>query len=92
MKKSNRLRVIRFFHNQALRRRAHFSVRMLLRIRSSILTSPRKALSEVNMAPRTVNKSAKTGKFVTKAALKKSPATTFRETTKPRAKAKPKKK
>ncbi|HXJ00931.1 MAG TPA: hypothetical protein VNH44_06895 [Micropepsaceae bacterium] len=44
------------------------------------------------MAPRTVNKSAKTGKFVTKAALKKSPATTFRETTKPRAKAKPKKK
>jgi hypothetical protein len=92
MKTSNRLRGIRFNRNQALRRRAHFPFGCNVRIRSSLLTSPRKAPSEVNMAPRTVNKSAKTGKFVTKAALKKRPATTFRETTKPRAKAKPKKK
>jgi hypothetical protein len=34
------------------------------------------------MAPKSVNKSAKTGRFVTAAAVKRSPSTTFKETTK----------
>jgi hypothetical protein len=38
------------------------------------------------MAPRKVNKSAKTGKFVSNKELKAKPSTTFRETTKPKAK------
>jgi hypothetical protein len=38
------------------------------------------------MAPKTVNKSAKTGRFVKAAAVKKSPSTTFKETTKPSSK------
>ncbi len=35
------------------------------------------------MAPKTVNKSAVTGKFVTKQEVQKHPKTTFVETTKP---------
>jgi hypothetical protein len=40
------------------------------------------------MAPRKVNKSAKTGKFVTNKEVKSHPATTFRETVKPKKKKK----
>ena len=34
------------------------------------------------MPPKKVNKSAKTGKFVTKGAIKKSPSTTYKQTVK----------
>ena len=44
------------------------------------------------MAARKVNKSSKTGKFVSNKEVKNHPATTFRETVKSKTKPKPKKK
>lgn len=44
------------------------------------------------MAPKTVNKSAKTGRFVKKSALTKSPSTTYKQTVKKRRKATKKRK
>ncbi len=38
------------------------------------------------MAPRTVNKSAKTGRFVKKSALKKNPSTTYKQSVKKKKK------